>query len=175
MLLPQVNAGPRMLATRLVALVPTVLLAVLFEATNTFDKVAQTLNIVQSLMLPFALIPVIHVVADKTVMGGQFVSHVGVTALAGTVSTAVAAINGYLLVDYLHTQLPQGQGVYVGFSAFIAAYYLLVIYFALGPERWPVLVGRAKQGVTKVVGWISCCCSAGRRRPDFESMLEVHF
>lgn len=35
----QVQAVPRMMATRTVALIPTVTLAVLFEATNTFDTV----------------------------------------------------------------------------------------------------------------------------------------
>ena len=43
----QVSAGWQMTATRLVALLPTVILAVVFEASNTFDKVAQALNIVQ--------------------------------------------------------------------------------------------------------------------------------
>ena len=38
---PQVQAGVRMLGTRLVALIPTVLMAVAFEATNTFDLAAQ--------------------------------------------------------------------------------------------------------------------------------------
>jgi hypothetical protein len=35
----QVDAVPRMMATRTVALIPTVTLAVVFEATNTFDQV----------------------------------------------------------------------------------------------------------------------------------------
>ena len=37
----QVQAGLRMTVTRLVALVPTVLMAIAFEATNTFDFAAQ--------------------------------------------------------------------------------------------------------------------------------------
>jgi hypothetical protein len=35
----QVGAGARMIFTRLVALLPTLVLAVLFQRTNTFDTV----------------------------------------------------------------------------------------------------------------------------------------
>ncbi len=37
----QVGAGARMVATRTVALLPAVILAVAFEASHTFDRVAQ--------------------------------------------------------------------------------------------------------------------------------------
>ena len=44
--------------TRLVALVPTVLIAVLSDASNSFDRINGLLNVVQSVLLPFALVPV---------------------------------------------------------------------------------------------------------------------
>ena len=64
----QVQATWRMMGTRLVALLPCLTLAVVFEATNTFDRVAQTINIVQSLVLPFGLIPAIQMTASEKVM-----------------------------------------------------------------------------------------------------------
>lgn len=48
----------RFWGTRVVALVPTVLIAVLSNASNSFDRLNALLNIVQSIQLPFALIPV---------------------------------------------------------------------------------------------------------------------
>jgi hypothetical protein len=127
----QVQAGVRMLATRLVALVPTVTLAVIFEASHTFDTVAQTLNVVQSLVLPFALIPVIHVAADKKLLG-EFASHPALTVVAGMVAGLVSAVNGYVLIDYMRTEFPNtNSGIVAGFSIFIAVYYLLVLYFAV--------------------------------------------
>ena len=66
----QVQATSRMLLTRLVSLLPCLTLAVVFEATNTFDTVAQTINIVQSLVLPFGLIPAIQMTASEKVMVG---------------------------------------------------------------------------------------------------------
>lgn len=63
-------------------------------------QVAQTLNIVQSLLLPFALVPVVHVCADKKLLG-RFVSHPALTAFAAFVAAIVAGVNGYLLVQLL--------------------------------------------------------------------------
>ncbi len=97
-----------MLATRLVALIPTVTLAVVFEASNTFDKVAQTLNVVQSLVLPFALVPCVHVAADRKLLG-RFVSHPAITAFAGLVVFIVACINGWTVVGYVHDNLGTSQ------------------------------------------------------------------
>lgn len=53
-----VTGWKRMVVTRLVALVPAVTVAVVFEANQKFDALNQLLNIVQSIVLPFALIPV---------------------------------------------------------------------------------------------------------------------
>jgi Mn2+/Fe2+ NRAMP family transporter len=68
--------------------------------------VAQFLNVVQAMMLPFALIPVLHVCADQKVMG-RFVSHPALTFFAGLIAATVAGVNGYLMVDFLHTSLPE--------------------------------------------------------------------
>jgi Mn2+/Fe2+ NRAMP family transporter len=57
-----------MMATRLLALIPCVSLAVVFEATNTFDKVAQIIKAIQSLVLPFGLIPVVQMTSSAKVM-----------------------------------------------------------------------------------------------------------
>lgn len=63
-----VQASWRLLTTRLISLLPCLALAVVFEATHTFDKVAQTINVVQSLCLPFGLIPVVQMTANEGVM-----------------------------------------------------------------------------------------------------------
>ncbi len=97
-----------MLATRLVALLPTVTLAVVFEASNTFDKVAQTLNVVQSLVLPFALVPCVHVAADRKLLG-QFASHPALTWFAALVVAVVAAINGWTVTGFVRDTMGHSQ------------------------------------------------------------------
>mmetsp|Transcript_11202 Transcript_11202/g.24121 ORF Transcript_11202/g.24121 Transcript_11202/m.24121 type:complete len:597 (+) Transcript_11202:151-1941(+) len=171
----KVQAGPRMIATRLVALLPTVTLAVVFEASNTFDQVAQLLNIAQSLLLPFALLPVIHMTASREVMGDKFVSQKWVTAFTAAIAVAVLAVNGYLLFDTMNDMAAAGDGsttaalYYTVFAVMSALYYMTVLYFAIGPDNLPGLCGWVKRSTRKAVAW------ARHHRLDCESMLEVHW
>ena len=48
----------RSCVTRTVAIVPTLVVAVVFQASHKLDQLNQLLNILQSIMLPFAIIPV---------------------------------------------------------------------------------------------------------------------
>ena len=50
------------MVTRTVALAPTLLVALLANAPNQLDILNQWLNILQSIQLPFAIIPVRHTV-----------------------------------------------------------------------------------------------------------------
>lgn len=52
----------RSCVTRTVAIVPTLIIAVVFQASHKLDQLNQLLNILQSIMLPFAIIPVSHTV-----------------------------------------------------------------------------------------------------------------
>lgn len=52
----------RSCVTRTVAIVPTLVIAVVFQASHKLDQLNQLLNILQSIMLPFAIIPVSFVV-----------------------------------------------------------------------------------------------------------------
>ncbi len=105
-----------MMATRAVALVPCLVLAVVFEATNTFDQVASTINIVQSLVLPFGLIPIIQVTSSAKVMGSQWVSVNWLTVAVTTILAAIVGINVFTLVSLMTTDpMPQVPAVYAGF------------------------------------------------------------
>eukprot|EP00199_Chlamydomonas_sp_CCMP681_P000171 CAMPEP_0119103504 /NCGR_PEP_ID=MMETSP1180-20130426/1940_1 /TAXON_ID=3052 ORGANISM="Chlamydomonas cf sp, Strain CCMP681" /NCGR_SAMPLE_ID=MMETSP1180 /ASSEMBLY_ACC=CAM_ASM_000741 /LENGTH=538 /DNA_ID=CAMNT_0007088035 /DNA_START=156 /DNA_END=1772 /DNA_ORIENTATION=- len=167
----KVHAGVRMLAVRSVALVPTLTLAVLFEASHTFDKVAQALNIVQSLVLPFAMIPIIHVAADKRLLG-DWATKRPLTIFAAVIALAVAAVNGYLLVVFMQSEVPGAtrNSTLAGFAAVILIYYSMLLYFAVGPEHWKGVGERARGVVNKIADW----GRANRRKADFASMLEVH-
>jgi len=55
---PQISALARVVITRTVALAPTLLVALLANAPNQLDVLNQWLNILQSIQLPFAIIPV---------------------------------------------------------------------------------------------------------------------
>ncbi len=54
----RVHAWQRLLGARLVTLVPVIVLAVLFQYSSEFNIVANILNILQGVLLPFGLAPV---------------------------------------------------------------------------------------------------------------------
>lgn len=138
----KVAAGWRMMATRLVALVPTVIMAVVFETSQTFDYAAQLLNVAQSVLLPFALLPVLRMTADQDIMGERFVSPRWLTIIGSVICSVVLAINGYLIVDVFRvTFQSSSHGTSVLLLALLLAatmisYYLLAAYFAIGPDHW---------------------------------------
>ncbi|GAX77144.1 hypothetical protein CEUSTIGMA_g4590.t1 [Chlamydomonas eustigma] len=139
----KVQAGVRMVATRLVALIPTVVMAVLFEATNTFDVAAQMLNVAQSLLLPFALLPALHMTANKEIMGEKFVSAKWFTILTAGITAIVLAVNGYLLYDVMRQQHASGGDLGGSLAVLLALmliiYYSLTAYYAIGPDNIPGL------------------------------------
>lgn len=61
----------RVLLTRSVAIVPSVLVAVFASGFTQFD---QLLNVLQSVLLPFAILPVLKLTANRRVMG-EFRTH----------------------------------------------------------------------------------------------------
>ncbi len=90
----------------------------------------QLLNIVQSLVLPFALIPVIHIAADAQLLG-SYHSHPALSVFAALVALVVVMVNGWTMNDFLVTTLPDTPAVTVPFYFGMALYFLLVLYYAV--------------------------------------------
>jgi NRAMP (natural resistance-associated macrophage protein)-like metal ion transporter len=60
----------RVVVTRAVAIVPTVIVALIFNSSeNELDRLSEWLNVLQSIQLPFALIPLLCLVSNTRVMG----------------------------------------------------------------------------------------------------------
>lgn len=90
----QLNVSPwlRILVTRAVALVPTLLVALLSQNATALDVLNQWLNLLQSLQLPFALIPVVAFNSSKALMG-DFANGTGTTLITGVISLVVMLVN----------------------------------------------------------------------------------
>ena len=87
----------RRLVTRLVAIVPAILVTVFYgeRATGPLLIVSQ---VVLSLQLPFAVFPLVAFTSDRRKMGA-FVSPLWMRVLAWTVAVVIAALNLWLLVQ----------------------------------------------------------------------------
>ena len=87
----------RRLLTRLVAIVPALLTIVFFGEGST-TKLLILSQVILSLQLSFAVIPLIMFTSDRRLMG-EFVNPRWMKVLACSVATVIVGLNGWLLVQ----------------------------------------------------------------------------
>ena len=91
----------RVLVTRSVALVPAVAFALLSADNPSIgDTMNQWLNILQSVQLPFALLPVLHFTSRRNIMG-PFKNSVALQALCWALAFLVITVNFFLIYETL--------------------------------------------------------------------------
>ena len=78
----------RVLVTRCIAILPALSVAFI----NNFDDADTYLNILQSVQLPFALIPLIKFTSSEKIMG-EFAIHKGVTIFAAIMGVILFVMN----------------------------------------------------------------------------------
>ena len=87
----------RRLVTRLVAIVPAIVVTILYGSAET-GKLLILSQVILSLQLPFAIVPLVTITASRAKMG-DFVAPRWLTAIAGVIAVVVIALNVKLLVD----------------------------------------------------------------------------
>ena len=87
----------RRLMTRLIAIVPAAITAIFFGASGT-AKLLVFSQVILSLQLSFAVIPLVIFTSDRRKMG-DLVNPRWLTALGWLVALAIAVLNGWLLVQ----------------------------------------------------------------------------
>ena len=85
----------RRLLTRLVAIVPALLTIIFFGEGSTTDLLILS-QVILSLQLSFAVIPIIMFTSDRKLMG-EFVNPTWLKGLAYAVATIIVVLNGWLL------------------------------------------------------------------------------
>ncbi|CAH9144883.1 unnamed protein product [Cuscuta epithymum] len=121
----------RALITRSFAILPTVVVALVFHRTeSSLDVLNEWLNVLQSVQIPFALVPLLTLVSKEEVMGsfkiGPFIEKT-----AWTVAILVMVINGYLLLDFFIVEvngLLFGLLVCAGTAGYIAFIVYLIVH-----------------------------------------------
>ncbi len=93
----------RRLITRLIAIVPAALTAIFFGESGTAKLIILS-QVILSLQLSFAVFPLVRFTSDPLKMG-QFVNPRWLTALSYVVAVAIAALNGWLLVEIFRGRL----------------------------------------------------------------------
>jgi manganese transport protein len=87
----------RRLITRLIAIVPAVIVAILYGESGTAQLLILS-QVILSLQLSFAVIPLVMFTSDRAKMG-RFANSRRVVSLAWAAAIFIAALNGWLLVQ----------------------------------------------------------------------------
>ena len=87
----------RRLITRGIAIVPVVVVTALYGESGTAELLVLS-QVILSMQLPFAVIPLVHFVSDKRKMGGFAIPR-AVSLLAWAVAVLIVALNLKLLWD----------------------------------------------------------------------------
>ncbi|WP_262297096.1 Nramp family divalent metal transporter [Microvirga sesbaniae] len=89
----------RRLVTRAVAIVPAALVTIAYGASGS-TKLLILSQVILSLQLPFAIIPLVMITASRRKMG-ELVAPRWLTGIAGVVAAIVITLNVKLIVDFL--------------------------------------------------------------------------
>jgi manganese transport protein len=88
----------RRLITRLIAVVPALIVTIYFGEKGTANLLVLS-QVILSLQLSFAVVPLVVFTSSKTKMG-QFANSSAMTAVASVVSAIIILLNLYLLVEF---------------------------------------------------------------------------
>lgn len=121
----------RVTFTRLVAIGPGIVVAILTQNDqNLSDKFQEWVNVLQSVILTFALLPVLHFTSNPAIMG-KYVNGPGLTSSIWLLALAVLSINIYLVT------LEMGPGmspIYYVLFAFGGVIYMWFSYSLMSED-----------------------------------------
>ncbi|KAI8372138.1 natural resistance-associated macrophage protein-domain-containing protein [Blakeslea trispora] len=121
----------RIALTRAIALVPSMLVAIL--AVERFDTMGEFLNVLQSLCLPTAIIPILKLTASKKVMTDAFQNSQCTNWICWSISFIVIGFNVHLFINYLQDMNWPLFGIL--FSVIYFAFVVYLIYIPLDSQK----------------------------------------
>jgi len=127
----------RRLITRLIAIVPAVVVISVQGDSGSYGLLILS-QVILSLQLPFAIIPLIQFTSDRAAMG-PFASKTWVKVLAWITAVVVVGLNGKLVVDFLAEWIGgAGDGavwIWTTVVPVVLALGVLLLYISL-PKSW---------------------------------------
>lgn len=119
----KMNPFKRALLTRAVSLIPALAVALSSSSSSSsLDVLNQWLNILQSVQLPFAIIPLLVLTADAAVVGLGFVNSFTTNVISWSTACIVIAINAGTAYQTALEVLPESVPIHALFWIFAALY-----------------------------------------------------
>ncbi|XP_059169780.1 natural resistance-associated macrophage protein 2-like isoform X2 [Physella acuta] len=118
----------RVLLTRTIAILPTILIAI-FSGIDNMTTMNDLLNVLMSLQLPFALLPILTFTSSSVLMA-EFKNGRCMKILTGLLALVVIGINLYFVVVYIQ-ELPEHWAIYLSISIAVFLYLLFLLYLTL--------------------------------------------
>ncbi|XP_076183773.1 solute carrier family member malvolio isoform X2 [Ptiloglossa arizonensis] len=119
----------RVLFTRMIAIVPTFLVAFLSDIVN-LTKMNDILNAIMTLQLPFATLPTIAFTSSSQIMG-EFRNGMANKIISTTLSVVVISINIYFVINTVQEDLPQHWSMTLAISIYSICYLLFCFYLVI--------------------------------------------
>ncbi|GKD63021.1 metal transporter Nramp3-like protein, partial [Tanacetum coccineum] len=138
----------RALITRSCAIIPTLIVALIFDSSEeTLDALNEWLNVLQSVQIPFALIPLLCLVAKDDLMGVFKIGPV-LKTVSWLVAALVMAINAYLLQQFIAEEVSgvAYTSLVIVFTVAYAAFVVYLIWRSITVSTFSFLKAR-NQGV----------------------------
>jgi manganese transport protein len=144
----RLNPWIRRLLTRLVAIVPAVLVIGLM-GEGRVDELLIFSQVILSLQLGFAVIPLIHFVSDKNTMG-EFAIKSWVKILAWIIASILVYLNANLVFDFAKAFLirPTSISIKILLILLILFFFFLLLYIII----FPIIQTKKKQERTALHG-----------------------
>jgi len=131
----------RRLITRAIALVPAVIVIAISGDEGTYRLLIFS-QVILSLQLPFAIVPLVHFTSDKLKMG-SFASKSWVKVLAWATSIVIIALNAQLVYSQIAGWITGGAPLFVSIPMIVLAavislflLYIIVLPMARGEKSW---------------------------------------
>ena len=142
----------RRLTTRLIAIVPTVFV-IKFSGDHAIDSLLILSQVILSLQLPFALIPLLHFTSNRKKMG-EFASKMWVMVLAWGAASLITLLNLKYIYELIVESIPlsNAQGILVKYLLMPVSAFLLplLLWMLVEPifnkARISTIVQRATAG-----------------------------
>ena len=134
----------RILLIRAFALIPALLISIFVRSAASISTAYLILNILQSVMLPFAMLPLLHAVSSRSIMTKRHVMSKLTAILAGwPLALLIIALNASLVTFSIQSiESIVIRSCLYGLSI---PYAMIVLYSVLGPDTVRTLLGQRRK------------------------------